>query len=219
MIIGSPAQFGRSFDMTMLLRGGTVIDGTGAPRRTADVRVDGERIVAIDADLPTAGAAVIDASGCIVAPGFIDVHTHDDRIVLAQPQMLPKISQGVTTVVVGNCGISLAPLRRAHVPPPLNLLGGSDGYIYATMREYAEAVGRAMPAVNVAALVGHSTLRVATMDDPYRVATASEQAAMVTLLREGLATGAIGMSSGVFYDTGAAADIEELAMLAAVVGE
>ena len=83
--------------MTMLLRGGTVIDGTGAPRRTADVRVDGERIVAINADLPTAGAAVIDASGCIVAPGFIDVHTHDDRIVLAQPQMLPKISQ-VTTV-------------------------------------------------------------------------------------------------------------------------
>jgi N-acyl-D-amino-acid deacylase len=229
MIIGSPAQFGRSFDMTaptnrsscvpLLVRGGTVIDGTGAPRRTADVRIEDERIVAIGADLPAEGAAVVDASGCIVAPGFIDVHTHDDRIVLAQPQMLPKISQGVTTVVVGNCGISLAPLRRAHVPPPLNLLGGSDGYVYATMREYAEAVEGAMPAVNVAALVGHSTLRVATMDDPYRAAIPSEQAAMVTLLREGLAAGAIGMSSGVFYDTGAAADIDELAMLAQVVGE
>src|SRR5438105_15582637 len=196
MIIGSPAQFGRSFDMTMLLRGGTVIDGTGALRRTADVLVDGERIAAIGADLPSTGAAVVDASGCIVAPGFIDVHTHDDRNVLAQPQMLPKISQGVTTVVVGNCGISLAPLRRAHVPPPLNLLGGSDGYIYATMREYAEAVDRSIPAVNVAALVGHSTLRVATMDDPYRAATPGEQAAMVTLLREGRAAGATGRSPG-----------------------
>jgi len=203
----------------LLLRGGSVIDGTGAPRRTADVRIEDERIVAIDADLPAVGASVVDASGCIVAPGFIDVHTHDDRIVLTQPQMLPKISQGVTTVVVGNCGISLAPLRSTHVPPPLNLLGGSDGYVYATMREYAEAVDRTMPAVNVAALVGHSTLRVATMDDPYRAATPNEQAAMVTLLREGLAAGAIGMSSGVFYDTGAAADIDELAMLAAVVGE
>ena len=204
---------------TLLLRGGTVIDGTGAPRQPADVRIESDRIVAIAADLPTDGAEVIDASDCIVAPGFIDVHTHDDHIVLLHPQMLPKISQGVTTVVIGNCGISLAPLRRAHVPPPLNLLGGSDGYVYATMREYAEAVERAVPAVNVAALVGHSTLRVATMDDPYRSATPGERAEMVALLREGLAAGAIGMSSGVFYDTGAAADVDELAMLAAVVGE
>jgi N-acyl-D-amino-acid deacylase len=208
-----------SAGVQLLLRGGTVIDGTGAPRRTADVRIEGERIVAIGAELTAAGVDVVDASGCIVAPGFIDVHTHDDRIVLLQPQMLPKISQGVTTVVVGNCGISLAPLRRAHVPPPLNLLGGSNGYVYATMREYAEAVERAKPAVNVAALVGHSTLRVGTMDDPYRAARPGEQAAMVTLLREGLAAGAIGMSSGVFYDTGAAADIDELVMLAKVVGE
>lgn len=202
----------------LVLRGGTIIDGTGAPRRSADLRVEGDRIAAMGAGLPTAGAVVIDAGGCIVAPGFIDVHTHDDRIVLSRPQMLPKISQGVTTVVVGNCGISLAPLQRAPVPPPLNLLGGTDGYVYATMREYAEAVNRAVPAVNVAALVGHSTLRVATMDDPYRPATPAEQAAMVTLLREGLAAGAIGLSSGVFYATGAAADLAELSLLAAVTG-
>jgi N-acyl-D-amino-acid deacylase len=203
----------------MLLRGGTIIDGSGAPRRTADLRIEGDRIAAIDPGLTASDADVVDVSGCIVAPGFIDVHTHDDRFVLSQPQMLPKISQGVTTVVVGNCGISLAPLQRAHVPPPLNLLGGSDGYVYATMRQYAAAVNRTVPAVNVAALVGHSTLRVATMDDPYKSATPDERAAMVALLREGLAAGAIGMSSGVFYDTGAAADIDELAMLAAVVGE
>ena len=120
-----------------------------------------------------------------MAPGFIDVHTHDDQIVLAAPQMLPKISQGVTTVVVGNCGISLAPLVHADVPPPLNLLGGGDKYVYPTMAAYVDAVGRARPAVNVAALVGHSTLRVATMDDPYRPATHAEQARMVELLREG----------------------------------
>jgi len=202
----------------LLLRGGTVIDGTGAPRFRADVRIEGDRIVAVGADLAPDGAVVVDASGRIVAPGFIDVHTHDDQIVLAAPDMRPKISQGVTTVVVGNCGISLAPLVHASVPPPLNLLGGSDKYVHPTMAAYVAAVDAARPAVNVAALVGHSTLRVATMDDPYRAATAAEQARMGELLQEGLAAGAAGLSSGVFYATGAAADIDELALLAGIAG-
>ena len=202
-----------------LLRGGTVIDGTGAPRYVADVRIDGERITEIGADLPAQGATIIDATGKIVAPGFIDVHTHDDQIVLSAPQMLPKISQGVTTVVVGNCGISLAPLVQADVPPPLNLLGGADKYVHPTMAAYVDAVGRARPAVNVAALVGHSTLRVATMPDPYRAATHAEQARMVELLREGMDAGATGLSSGVFYATGAAADVDELALLAGIAGD
>ena len=141
---------------------------------------------------------MVDVAGKIVAPGFIDVHTHDDQVVLSQPDMLPKVSQGVTTVVVGNCGISLAPLVRADVPPPLNLLGGGDKYVHATMAAYADAVDRAHPAVNVVALVGHSTLRVAAMADPYRPATAAEQARMAQLLREGLGAGATGLSSGVF---------------------
>ena len=203
----------------LLLRGGTVIDGTGAARFGADVRVEGGRIVAVGANLAERGVAVLDVTGKIVAPGFIDVHTHDDQIVLSAPQMLPKISQGVTTVVVGNCGISLAPLVHSSVPPPLNLLGGTDKYVYPTMAAYAAAVNAARPAVNVAALVGHSTLRVATMDDPYRPATPAEQARMCELLREGLAAGAAGLSSGVFYATGAAADIDELALLAGITGE
>ena len=117
----------------LLLRGGTVIDGTGAARYVADVRVEDDRIAAIGASLPVADATVIDATGLVVAPGFIDVHTHDDQIVLAAPSMLPKISQGVATVVVGNCGISLAPLVRGHVPPPLNLLGGTDNQAMTVM--------------------------------------------------------------------------------------
>src|SRR5258705_3916946 len=122
----------------LLLRGGTVIDGTDAPRFGADVRIEGERIVAVGANLAQDGAVAFDASGRIVAPGFIDVHTHDDQIVLSAPHMLPKISQGVTTVVVGNCGISLAPLVHANVPPPLNLLG-ADKYVHRTMAAYVPA--------------------------------------------------------------------------------
>src|SRR5215468_1839114 len=166
----------------VLLRGGTVIDGTGADRFDADVRIEDGRIAAVGERLAADGAEVIDVAGRMVAPGFIDVHTHDDQAVLSSPEMLPKITQGVTTVVVGNCGISLAPLVRKGPPPPLNLLG--DRYVHATFAAYASAVDAASPAVNVAALVGHSTLRVATMDDPYRPATRNEQAQMADLLRE-----------------------------------
>src|SRR6202158_3300771 len=202
----------------LVLKGGTVVDGTGAARFVADVRIEGERIAAVGAHLPTQDADVLDVAGKIVSPGFIDVHTHDDQIVLAAPQMLPKISQGVTTVVIGNCGISLAPLVHTDAPPPLNLLGG-DKYVYPTMAAYVAALEKARPAVNVVALVGHSTLRVATMDDPYRPATRDEQSRMVELLREGMDAGATGLSSGVFYAPGAAADIDELALLARVAGD
>jgi N-acyl-D-amino-acid deacylase len=203
----------------IVLKGGTVVDGTGEPRFVADVRIEGDRIAAVGANVLTHDAKVQDVTGKIVAPGFIDVHTHDDQTLLAAPQMLPKISQGVTTVVIGNCGISLAPLVHANVPPPLNLLGGSDKYVYPTMAAYVAALGEARPAVNVAALIGHSTLRVATMDDPYRPATPAEQSNMVELLREGMDAGATGLSSGVFYATGAAADIDELALLARIAGK
>jgi N-acyl-D-amino-acid deacylase len=133
--------------------------------------------------------------------------------------MLPKVSQGVTTVVVGNCGISLAPLVHPDVPAPLTLLGGSGKHVYPTMRAYAQAVDAARPAVNVAALVGHSTLRVATMDDPYRAATPAEQAKMADLMREAMAAGATGFSSGLFYDTNAASDTAEVTLLARIAAE
>jgi len=202
-----------------LLRGGTIVDGTGASGYRADVRVEDGRIVEIGRGLDPREAWCIDASGRVVAPGFIDVHTHDDQYVLSSPDALPKITQGVTTVVVGNCGISLAPLVHPNVPPPLNLLGGSGKHVFPTMRAYAAAIEAARPAVNVAALVGHATLRVATMDDPYRKATGREQAAMLELAREAMAAGATGLSTGLFYAPNAAADVAEVTMLARVAAE
>lgn len=95
----------------LVLRGGTLIDGTGAPGRPGDLGIDGDRIAALGARGELAGREVVDVAGLCVCPGFIDVHTHDDRLVLIDPQMAPKVSQGVATVVVGNCGLSLAPLE------------------------------------------------------------------------------------------------------------
>ena len=126
----------------LLLRGGIVIDGTGAPRRTADVAVDGDRISAIGRLDAMRGAREIDASGLVVSPGFIDAHTHDDRAVLSDPGMACKVSQGVTTVVTGNCGVSLAPLTGREPPPPLNLLGGEDWYRFPHLRRLPGGAGR-----------------------------------------------------------------------------
>ena len=156
----------------LLIRGGTVIDGTKAPRFDADVGVKDGRIAAIG-DLAGASAArTIDAAGLIVAPGFIDSHTHDDQALLAQPDMDFKVSQGVTTVIAGNCGISAAPLVRGmKLPMPLDLLDGPDGERHETFASWVAALKARPAATNVAALVGHSTLRAATMADLDREAT------------------------------------------------
>src|SRR5437667_12838996 len=114
-----------------ILRGGEVIDGSGRPRRRADVAIAGDRIAEIGSVDKAAGAREIDVSGKIVAPGFIDVHTHDDRALFATPEMAAQASQGVTTVVTGNCGISLAPLLLDGAPPPpLDLIGDRSDYRY-----------------------------------------------------------------------------------------
>ncbi|BBK44826.1 D-aminoacylase [Allostella vacuolata] len=199
----------------LLVRGGTLFDGTGAPGRLADVGVIGDRIAAVG-DLAGATAdRVVDASGKAVAPGFIDVHTHDDRALLSNPDMAMKTSQGVTTVVVGNCGVSLSPLAIDHrPPPPLDLLGEQDWYRFPRMADYMAAVDAAPAAVNAACLVGHGTLRVGAMDDLLRPATPAEIDRMKERLAEGLAAGAIGMSTGLFYRPANAAPTEEVIALA-----
>ncbi|MEL0021813.1 MAG: amidohydrolase family protein [Rickettsiales bacterium] len=134
----------------LIIRNGDVIDGTGAPRHKADIGVKDDRISAIG-DLSRDTAAVeVDAANRVVAPGFIDVHTHDDHALLSKPDMSYKTSQGVTTVVTGNCGVSLAPLRFEgdRPPPPLDLLG--DGYKFPRMSDFFEAVGSNPAATNAA---------------------------------------------------------------------
>jgi N-acyl-D-amino-acid deacylase len=186
--------------LDLLVRGVEVIDGTGAPAYVADVGVRDGRIAAIGA-LADAAAQVIDGAGRCLAPGFIDAHTHDDTQVVEAPQMLPKLSQGVTTVVVGNCGISAAPVRLpgADVPDPMNLLGRREAFRYPRFADYAAAVARARPAVNVAALVGHTALRANLMREFDRPANADEIELMRQELAQALDEGAIGMSSGLAY--------------------
>ena len=200
----------------LLIHSGHVVDGTGSPRVRADVAVSDQRIVAVGADLDAAfnAGARIDASGLVVAPGFIDAHTHDDRAVLSTPDMTPKVSQGVTSVVTGNCGVSLAPFAEGEPPPPMNLLGDASAYRFPTMREYMDAVEDAPAAVNLAPLAGHTALRAKAMDSVYRAATTSEIAHMEALLDEALEAGCIGMSSGLAYPPAAHAPTDEIVALA-----
>jgi N-acyl-D-amino-acid deacylase len=201
-----------------ILRGGEVIDGSGRPRFHADVAIAGNRIAEIGAVAKIAGAREIDVSGKIVAPGFIDVHTHDDRALLATPQMPAKASQGVTTVVTGNCGISLAPLALGDAPPPpLDLIGEAADYRYARFADYVAELGRNPAAVNSACLVGHSTLRVGSMTSLDRPAEAIEIERMRELLQEALDAGAIGLSSGLAYAPAEHAPPSEIEALAALL--
>ncbi len=199
---------------SLLIRHGTLIDGTRAPRYEADVAVQGGRIAAIGKLDKARADTEIDASGRIVAPGFIDAHTHDDRLLLSAPEMAPKASQGVTTVVAGNCGVSLAPAPRGMrkpVPPPLDLLDLEGGWFrFPTFAAYVEELRAHPAATNCALLVGHTSLRVQTMDDLERPASSAEIRRMRELADEALAAGAIGVSTGLYYEPAAAAPAEEV---------
>ncbi len=198
----------------LIIRGGTVIDGMRAPRFAADVALRGDVIAKIGALAGAKAHREIDATGLIIVPGFIDAHTHDDRLMLSAPAMAPKVSQGVTTVVAGNCGVSLAPVTFKSgnaVTPPLDLLDTEGVWFrYRSFGEYVRHLGSEPAATNAALLVGHTTLRVATMDNVKRAATAGEIARMQAMVTEALTAGAIGVSTGLFYEPAIAAPTEEV---------
>ena len=197
-----------------------VFDGTGAPAYTADVAIRHNRVEQIGELSEAMANKVIDGQGLALAPGFIDVHTHDDTNVIRYPECLPKISQGVTTVIVGNCGISASPTILASDPPdPMNLLGKQEDFKYPTFASYAQAVQQANPAVNVAALVGHTTLRNNVMDDLQRTATDEEIAQMRSTLDQAMGEGALGLSSGLAYASAKQATADEVMRLAQVLGQ
>ena len=203
-----------------LICNANVLDGLGNESEMADVAVSHGRIIAIDSKLDCSATEVVEGEGLSLAPGFIDVHTHDDTSVIDAAEMLPKISQGVTTVIVGNCGISASPVRLKGDPPdPMNLLGPRERFHYPTFSDYIAALNYARPSVNVAALIGHTALRINHLDRLDRSATPSEIDAMRSELSAALAAGALGLSTGLAYANANAASTDEVLSLAqALIG-
>ncbi|HEY7885868.1 MAG TPA: D-aminoacylase [Cellvibrionaceae bacterium] len=207
-----------SFDT--VIRGAHLADGSGNRLFKADVAITNGRISWISDNISEPADHVVDAHGLVLAPGFIDVHTHDDLNVVSSPGMLTKISQGVTTVIVGNCGISASPVRLTSAPPdPLNLLGKQQDFTYPRFSDYARAVSTAKPSVNVAALVGHTAIRNNHMKNLRRAATEQELNAMRQDLCQALAEGALGLSSGLAYSSAQCAPSEEVLALVKEVGK
>ncbi|HEY2610612.1 MAG TPA: D-aminoacylase [Reyranella sp.] len=204
----------------IVIRNGQVADGTGKKLFAADVALKGDRIAAVAAPGTLKGDNEIDAKGKVVAPGFIDVHTHDDTALIDNPTMAMKASQGVTTVVCGNCGVSASPYLRSDIGHFLSLIVKKQANVSKNFAEFAGKVDAAKPAINGAFLIGHGTLRMNAMgDDLGRTATQAEIAVMRDLLDQSLGQGAIGMSSGLFYAVANAASTDEVAEVAKPLGK
>lgn len=202
----------------LVLQGGLVADGSGGPLYPADVAITDGKIVAIEDAIHSGTAAAIDVSGHIVAPGFIDTHTHDDFAVIIYPEMPFKVLGGVTTCVVGNCGLGAAPFSYAETMAssfhPNATLEPWDGYA-----GFLEQVAKAKPSVNVAALMGHGTIRLGAMGAAKRAPSDAELDVMKATVAEGLAAGCIGLSTGLIYVPGTFADTDEIVALAKLVSD
>src|SRR4030088_622063 len=187
----------------ILIRGGLLFDGTGAPGTARDLAIRDGRIAAIGADLGNAAAKVIDAHGLAVAPGFIDIKTHSDFTLPINPKAESKVRQGVTTEIIGHCGFSVAPALPGKVELLRDYLSPSAPWLpfkETTFPQYLDT----FPAtsVNAGMLVGHNTLRLMVMGMASRAPTPAELKAMIALLEEALGAGALGLSSGLFTAPG-----------------
>ncbi|MBP0465439.1 amidohydrolase family protein [Roseomonas sp. PWR1] len=202
----------------LLVRGGEILDGTGAPAYRGDVAVQDGRVAAIGADLPAETARlVLDAGGLTVAPGFIDIHTHSDFTLLVDGRADSQVCQGVTLEVIGQCGFSCAPFTGAM--SPRQLIGFHDAGIDVTWRTFGDYLDRLDGkglGVNVAAMVGHGAIRQAIKCDAVDATSQDELAAMTRLAEDAFDAGAFGLSTGLEYFPGNIAPIEEVQQLCAV---
>lgn len=203
----------------LILRGARLIDGTGGPSARGDLAVTGCQIAAIGDLSDWRAGKEVEAAGLALAPGFIDSHCHDDLALLQTPLMEPKISQGVTTVVNGNCGFSLAPCPpgRGALPQPLASLVPDPALMFADFAAYFDRLRAEPPSVNSLCLCGHTTLRHAAMSGLSRPATKGEIATMRALLDRALDQGAAGLSTGLYYPPASAAPTEEVIAIGAVL--
>src|ERR1700752_3987206 len=177
---------------SLLIRGGTVVDGSGSPGQPGDVAIEGERIAAVGPRLSGQAERVIDAAGKTVSPGFIDMHSHSDLFYFGCPSAESKIRQGVTTEVVGMCSFTQAPLRpdqRDIVRGWAGGIGASLDLRWETFAQYLDALRAIRPSVNVAHFVGHGALRIAAMGFEARPASADDLRGMERLLGEAMDAG------------------------------
>jgi len=203
------------------LRGGTVIDGTGVPRMRADVRIEGDRIAAVGPKLDSVGT-VVDADGLVIAPGFIDMHSHCDLMAIFAPAVSPKVRQGITTELIGQDGLGEAPIRPDSIVHWRTHLSGLNGdpspeWPWEAFGEYFPRCSGA--ATNIAALVGHGTIRNYVMGMENRAPTPLELGAMREILDASLRAGACGLSTGLIYTPCVYADTDELLSLAEIVAD
>ena len=208
-----------------IIMGGTVVDGTGQPAYRSDIGIQGGKIVTLGRLDTRHAHRSFDADGLVVAPGFIDIHSHSDFTILINPRAESKIRQGVTTEVVGNCGISAAPVvdtRRSNLLDFLSVTLGVVGtealaWDWRSFGDYLDHLRRHLLGVNLAPLVGHTTLRIAAMGTADRPATQEEIAIMEALLARCLQEGALGLSSGLEYPPASFSTREELIALGHVL--
>ena len=229
-------------DFDLKIINGRVFDGTGDAETSGDIGITGDSIAAIG-DLAEANAKeTIDATGCIVCPGFIDAHSHSDTYLLIEPSAASKIYQGITTEICGNCGASAAPLNgdykmpsdwldkdysrigQAGMPAPQSAPQVEQASRpahppWSTVADYRERFAEAQPAINAALLVGHNTLHAGICGYEPRAATTDEMKRMRKTLEQALDEGAIGLSSGLIYPPGSAVPREEIIELAKVVAK
>lgn len=208
----------------LVLKNGTVIDGTGRGRYDADVAIRHDYILAIDAPGTLIAAEEIDCSGMIIAPGFIDTHSHSDLRALVEPRLPMKIRQGITLEVFGQDGVSVAPIRAEDQPQVARSLAGLDGQLdrawdWQSVEEYLAAIERARPAIDCAYLIPHGAVRLSVMGMEDRRASAEEICAMQELIRQSMREGALGLSTGLIYPPCCFADTNELVELCRAVAE
>jgi N-acyl-D-amino-acid deacylase len=207
----------------LLIRGGTIVDGTGQPGRPGSIHVTGGRIRLLAQDAQLAGIDTVDATSKVVAPGFIDLHSHSGLMILADPLHEPKVRQGVTTEVIGVDGNSYAPFRtRQDLDDFVHLNGGLDGrpdvdYDWQSVAEYLSRFEQKV-SLNIAFLVGNSALRIDAVGWEDEPATPSQIARMQATLREAMEEGAFGLSSGLDYPPGSYATTQELGDLTREAG-
>jgi len=202
----------------ILIRGGTLYDGSGRPGESGDLAIAGGRIAALGPALSGAAERVIDAGGLAVTPGFIDIKTHSDFVLPINPKAESKVRQGVTTEIIGHCGFSVAPALPGKVELLKDYLSPSAPWLPFRETSFPHYLQTFPPtAVNAGMLVGHNTLRLMVMGMAERAPSAAELAQMIALLEDALAAGALGMSSGLFTPPGSYAAPDEMIALGHVL--